>query len=269
MSMEKTLITYARDKAKFLGYNITTSWTTQMVKKGNIKRKRSNGIVQLLVPHEAWEAKMRQYGIIRVIKDKITGKEHWKILGRKELFRQMDIEILGRYNSEIRGLYNYYSLARNVSTLGRFASYMKYSMYKTFAGKYKSTVNRIKKRYYRGGKFCVEYMTKKGPKQRFIFDGPLVCKLKSCKAKLPWIENVEVLPAYKKYDKPNTLSTRLKKRRCELCEKYTTTPEIHQVKKLKLLKGEHEWEKKMLEIRRKTLIVCPECHKSIHASELT
>ena len=269
LSLEKTLITYSHDKARFLGYDITTSWTDQGTKRGIHKGKKPNGIVQLLVPHEAWESKMRQYGVIRVIKDKITEKEHWRIMGRTDLYRCDDIVILMKYNAEIRGLYNYYSLARNASTLGNFASYMKYSMFKTFASKYRTTVNKIKDRYFYKGKFCVEYETKKGPKKMFIFDGPFECKMKPFQSKTPWIEQVEVMPAYKKYVRANSIVTRIKKRRCELCGEYTTEPEIHQVKKLKELKGETDWEKKMLEIRRKTLIVCPDCHKRIHADKLT
>ena len=40
-------------------------------------------------------------------------------------------EILSKVNSEIRGLYNFYSIACNVSTLNKFSSIMKYSMLKT------------------------------------------------------------------------------------------------------------------------------------------
>ena len=269
LSLEKTLITYAHDKARFLGYDITTSWTMQGTKRGIHKGKKPNGIVQLLVPHDAWESKLRQYDVIRVIKDSNTGKEHWRIKERSKLFRISDIAILMKYNSEVRGLYNYYALARNASTLSRFASYMRYSMYKTFAAKYKTTVNKIKTRYFHNGKFCVEYETKKGPKKMYVFDGPFECKMKPFQSKTPWMDQVEVMPTYRKYERSNNIAVRIKKRRCELCGAYTTEPEVHQVKKLKDLKGEADWEKKMLEIRRKTLVVCPDCHQRIHASKLT
>lgn len=43
-----------------------------------------------------------------------------------------DLEIITQYNSEIRGLYNYYRLAENVSNhMHRFAYFMYYSMLKT------------------------------------------------------------------------------------------------------------------------------------------
>ena len=52
---------------------------------------------------------------------------------------------------------------------------------------------------------------------------------------------------------------------CELCGKDCRNLEIHQVKKLKDLKGNSEWEIIMRKRRRKTLVVCPECHKQIHS----
>ena len=55
-----------------------------------------------------------------------------------ELINQTDIAILSAYNAEIRGLYNYYSLANDAYKIGRFANIMKYSMYKTFANKYRT-----------------------------------------------------------------------------------------------------------------------------------
>ncbi|MHC9416922.1 group II intron reverse transcriptase/maturase, partial [Clostridium perfringens] len=62
-----------------------------------------------------------------------------------------DLEILNIYKSQIRGLYNYYRLANNVSVLHKFYYHMKYSMYKTYAHKYKSTINKITNRFCKNG----------------------------------------------------------------------------------------------------------------------
>ena len=50
-----------------------------------------------------------------------------------------DLEILRTYNSEIRGFYNYYSIANNSSIINSFKYIMEYSMYKTYATKYRTT----------------------------------------------------------------------------------------------------------------------------------
>jgi len=41
-------------------------------------------------------------------------------------------------------LYNFYRLALNASVIGKFAYIMEYSMYKTFANKYKKSIGFIK-----------------------------------------------------------------------------------------------------------------------------
>ena len=66
---------------------------------------------------------------------------------RGKLVNHPDIEIITKFNAEIRGIYNYYRLANNVSVLGKFAHIMEYSMYKTFACKYRTTVRKIIDRY--------------------------------------------------------------------------------------------------------------------------
>ena len=104
------------------------------------------------MPHEKWGSKLLEYGAIRNNKDKVTHKEHWKAIHRPQLINRKDIEILSKYNSEIRGLYNYYSLACNVCATSKFASLMHYSMLKTFANKYRTKTRKIKKKYFRDGR---------------------------------------------------------------------------------------------------------------------
>jgi hypothetical protein len=63
------------------------------------------------------------------------------------------------------------------------------------------------------------------------------------------------------------LAAKLHAKTCELCGTYTKDVEIHQVKKLKDLTGQHGWEVVMRKNRRKTLAVCPACHREIHAED--
>ena len=130
MSPEKTLITHGHDKARFLGYDITIS-KNQAVKKtkGGVKRAY-NGRVVLLLPKEKWMGKLQEYRALNIQKDG-TGKEIWMPVARNGLQNKEPIEILAQFNGEIRGIYNYYRLARNVSVLNKFCYVMEYSMYKT------------------------------------------------------------------------------------------------------------------------------------------
>ena len=119
----------------------------------------------------------------------------------------------------------FYAIAHNVSVLGQFGGLMKYSMLKTLAAKYRTKVSKIRKRYERNGDIIVPFQTNSGEK--------------------------EVIRRYKnKY--------------CELCGKHDMNIEIHQIAKMSSLTGKWKWEKVMMKIRRKTLMVCAACHEAIH-----
>ncbi|MBO6252911.1 MAG: group II intron reverse transcriptase/maturase [Bacteroidaceae bacterium] len=262
LSDSKTKITHTTNRARFLGYDISISKSQEITKRQGRKVKGYVGAVKLYMPHEKWESKLREYGAIRIKKDKVTQKEHWKAIHRPKLLNRTDIDILSKYNSEIRGLYNYYSLACNVCAMSKFASLMHYSMLKTFANKYRTTANKIKQKYCKDGRFTVVYRTKSGTKESVFYRGPFVRK--DC----PSVKQADVLPSYKKYDKPNRLAAKLRSKTCELCGQYTNDIEIHQVKRLKSLNGVNEWERLMLKNHRKTLAVCPACHREIHGERL-
>ena len=258
LSDDKTKITHTSDRARFLGYDITISRGQYAKKrKDGFVMRTGTGAVKLLVPREKWVFKLHEYKAIKIIKDN-QGKERFKALHRGKLINKSDIDILSAYNSEIRGLYNYYSLANNSYIIGKFANIMKYSMLKTFANKYKTKVSKIKTRYVKNNIFTVEYSTKSGNKTSTFYSGGFKQKKKAITAQ------ESLLPHYHKYDKPNTLRNRIKLGICELCNKKTGSIVLHQVQKLKYLKGNNEWERLMIERRRKTLALCPKCHSEIH-----
>ncbi|MCQ6380015.1 MULTISPECIES: group II intron reverse transcriptase/maturase, partial [Bacillus cereus group] len=92
------------------------------------------------MPHEAWIKKLQKYQAIKMCADGT-----WKPQPRGYFQHNEDLEIITQYNSEIRGLYNYYRLAENVSNhMHRFAYFMYYSMLKTFASKYRTRTKQIR-----------------------------------------------------------------------------------------------------------------------------
>lgn len=260
LSAEKTKITNTAQCARFLNYDIYVSRSQDIKRLKNGKRQRVYyGVVQLRMPHEKWSAKLLELGAIRISKD-ASGKERWKAMPRGKLMNRTDIEILSRYNAEVRGLYNYYSLAGNVSTLNHFSSLMKYSMLKTFGSKYRCQVRKIKERYVKNGEFTVPYTTKAGPKEAIYYHAGFR------KQDKPQLGQVDILDIYKKYSKPNSLAARLRSKKCELCGAECGGLVMHQVKRLKDLTGQYEWEILMRKRHRKTLAVCPSCHAEIHNS---
>ncbi len=262
LSDAKTKITHTGERARFLGYDITVSRDQTVKKVGNGKEQRTHSyVVRLLVPREKWVGKLLEYNAMKIVTTG-NGAERFKALHRGKLNNRKDIDILSAYNSEIRGLYNFYSIANDAWKIGRFANVMKLSMLKTFATKYRTNVNQIKAKFTKKGQFTVVYETKSGMKEAVFYNNGFE------RQKGPSLfADVDVLPAYKKYDRVNTLRSRIKKGECELCGKKTDNIELHQVKRLKDLTGAEPWEALMLKRRRKTLAVCPSCHSIIHPDD--
>lgn len=262
LSMEKTLITNAKDKAKFLGYDITVSKRSKnFTKRKQGKFRNSEGIVKLYVPKEKWMKRLldNENMIIRVDE---TGKEIWSPVARSSFVNRAPVEIIGGFNSEIRGLYNYYSLASNVSVLNKYYYIMQYSMYRTFAAKYRCSMCKIIERYKKNGIFSMEYLTPKGQKKRieFYHNG----FKKQAPSNFAEIDNLSQPVTIYKF-KPKELIVRMLQGKCEMCDIYTDKIKVHHVAALKDLNPNKEWEAKMIKMRRKSLVVCEKCFAIIQS----
>ena len=185
-----------------------------------------------------------------------TGKEIWMPVARNGLQNKEPIEILAQFNGEIRGIYNYYRLARNVSVLNKFCYVMEYSMYKTIARKMRCSAAKVKKKYTRDRIFGIEYETKHGIKRAEFYHNGF---RKSAPSKL----DMDTTPDYRYSIRPKEVIARFMTGYCELCCKNELPVMIYQVKNLKSLSGNEPWEQFMLKKRRKTLIVCEDCYKTI------
>lgn len=260
LSEEKTLITHGNKMARFLGHDVTVSYQNKLTKdKHGTAKRTSNGDIRLYVPKEKWVNKLKE---LRVMKIESDGK--WKPMARAELLNVDDLEILATYNAEIRGLYNFYKYANNVSVLNKFHHIMKYSMLKTLAGKYKKSVYKICKKYNINGEFGITYQTKEGQKTRFFYNEGFK---KQTPSKINNNIEDDYFPITLKYMSTSSLIERLTASKCEWCKKEGPV-EIHHVRKLKDLKGKKRWEKVMIARKRKTIPLCKECHDDLHAGRL-
>lgn len=150
LSEEKTLITNARDKARFLGYHLYIR-QSNLAKRDSVGRLVRNytGRLVLEVSIETIRDRLLSYGAMKMTYHR--GHEVWKPTARYFMKDCDDLEILERYNAEIRGFYNYYCIANNSSILHRFKYIMEYSMYKTYATKYRTTKSHIIRKYKKDG----------------------------------------------------------------------------------------------------------------------
>lgn len=260
LSMEKTLITAAKDRAKFLGYDVTISRRSRdFVRREHNTSRRSEGVVKLYVPKEKWMNRLLDHENMVIRKD-IHGKEHWHPVARSSFVNRTPVEIIGGFNAEIRGLYNYYALANNVSVLNKYYYIMQYSMYHTFACKYRCSMGKVIEQHKKNGIFGIDYETPSGETKRieFYHDGFARREPRN-------YAEVDNLPKQVTYYRPHPkeLIVRMLRGTCELCGKTGSNVKVHQVKALRELDASTPWGAKMLKMHRKTLVVCDECFAEI------
>lgn len=258
LSEEKTLITNAQDKAKFLGYEIYVQRSESKVKNSLGRTNRMfNGNVRLHVSTEIARNKLLAMNAM-VIKQ-INGKEIWWAESRGFLTSLKEEDIIAQYNLEIRGFYNYYSIANNISAVGgTFGGIMKRSCIKTLAHKHNSTMRKEWKRYREGQDFVVRYMDNKGQEKcRVLYNEGFRRKQVNDYAECDHMPNTCFLPQA-------SLVERLKNGVCELCGNKAPLM-MHHVRTLSKLKADTEWNKLMLKKGRKTLAVCEKCNALIQS----
>lgn len=106
LSMEKTLITNSSQRAKFLGYEITVGSNESAYKVGAFFNRSARRNIRLFMPKEVIVKAINDRNMVRD-----TNAHEWKVDARPMLMNLSDLEIIGIYNAEIRGLYNYYQMA--------------------------------------------------------------------------------------------------------------------------------------------------------------
>lgn len=256
LSDEKTLITHAQDKAKFLGYEIfiRKSDAVKRNKDGVLKRD-FNGAVVLTLNSAVIQKKLTEYNALEV--RNIDGKDIWWSKPRRYMTPMKPEDILAQYNAETRGLYNYYSLAANVSKeCASFAFIMKMSMFKTLGWKLNTSARKVRQKYQKDKDFVIPYNDAKGKQKYRVFYNEGFKKRNA-----QFDVDYDKLPQTMYVPYPS-LVERLKDGRCELCGKEGKVV-MHHVRTLTKLKGNNEWEKLMLKRHRKTLVVCEDCNSMI------
>lgn len=260
LSEEKTLITHTGKSAKFLGYEITVTRDNHQRRdvRGCLRRTYGKR-VRLNVSMATLRDKLLEYGAMEI---KLrNGKEVWNPKCRSGLIFNDDLEILDRYNRETVGFCNYYLIANNCVVLHNFRYIMEYSMYKTFAGKYRSTVRKINKKYRCNRLFTVKYEQKGAIKSRTFYKT-------SFKRRTTAFNGSCDIEPYSIADVSRTnLTDRLKAEKCELCGA-TGKLIMHHVRNLKDLKGKESWERLMSARKRKTIALCPSCHRLRHLGKV-
>jgi hypothetical protein len=260
LSEPKTLITHATSQAaRFLSYEIRTQRANTKITRG---RRAVNGVVGLFVPRDVIRDRCARY------------LSKGKPALRGSLLHDEDYTIVAKYGSEYRGFVQYYLLAQDMFRLEKLRWVMETSMLKTLAGKHKSTVAKMARKY----KASID--TPDGPRTCFQVTvhreqgkKPLVARFGGIPLTRKRTAVVTDLNPIMATGKGNELIRRLVAGRCELCEGRIGL-QVHHIRKLADLNkpGRPErppWVYLMAKRKRKTLVVCEQCHQDIHAGRAT
>lgn len=270
LSEEKTRITHLENRIPFLGYQFH-KWDREKIRrvkyenhKHPLIKRTLSGAIKLEIPQKkiAEYVRKQKYGCLETLKSTHKGK----------LINNSEVEILYTYNTELRGFANFYNIANNYHHLDPLFHIAKYSFLKTLAGKNKSTVKktagRLKKHVQ--GELCLLVGNKKGEK-----NPKALVQLKHLPKKTGAIRTgnptIDIISNTRKYSSCTELERRLMANRCEACGRTDGIMEVHHIRKLKDIKKKRNidyLDRLMIERRRKTLILCYNCHHLHHERQI-
>jgi group II intron reverse transcriptase/maturase len=261
MSAEKTLVTHAATQAaRFLGYNVTVHHCdTAHDRRG---QRILNGGIGLRIPAEVVEERSKRY------------LKEGKPIHRNEFLADDDFSIVAHYQAEYRGFVQYYLLAENVAWLNKLRWAMEGSLVKTLAGKHKTSVSAIYRKYLakreteHGLHRCLQVTRERQGKP------PLVAIFGGIPLRRKKTATLQDGPTFPRFHAHHTveLITRLLANECEACGS-TENVEVHHIRKLKDLKTKGvnplDWKWHMATRQRKTLVLCRSCHHDLHNGRLS
>jgi hypothetical protein len=261
LSVEKTLITHATDgKAKFLGYEITVTRCETLISGDG--RRTTNGNIALLMPRKV------------AIKYRDRYYRKGKIAHRAELTPETDYTIVQRYQGVLQGLYNFYCMAVNVGNKKRM-TYLKWvletSLTKTLACKFKCKVSDIYRRYAADAldRKMLQVVIERPNKAPLVatFGGISFERIPEGKGVVDFQFGAVW---HQQANKRSEVVQRLLAGKCELCGIEGEPVQVHHIRKLADIdrpgrRPKAGWEKAMSARKRKTLVVCEDCQRRIHA----
>ena len=268
ISKEKSGITFASEGLIFLGYKISMpklsdSKTTFVNANGTeVTRKRHIGKPIFKVPVEK---------AIKFVSKKGYGSYVENTSTHRTYLQNFDeIEVIKQYNSELRGLIQYYKHAVNCkSVIGKVQWLWQYSLLKTIAAKHKCSVAQVFKQ--KIVKVKLDPTTKSKiwyvefeNKQFDVFNIRTIDYINMFYAKDTFVNDVEFTW---QISKRSSALRKLIANECEICgtTNTDTTIILHHPNQIRTIpKNIPEWERVNRMRNRKTIALCHNCHMRIH-----
>jgi len=260
-SQTKSGVKHQAETIRFLGYDISMRNTEKVIKVivhgQQCKRRTVKAQVTLTVP----EAKLQSFAA----KHEYGNWETLEARHRPFLSQTSDAEIALHYMAEMRGIAQYYAMAKNfTSALGKLRLLWIQSFLKTMGNKHKTSMQKVATMLNRGGYMAVRATGAKGQVREYK-----LFRLKDVKRGGIVDAKVDQQPLTFKYTQGSELLKRMDANKCEYCERKGGYFEVHHVRKLADMKeGKQPWEKLMIARQRKTLVLCVDCHHKLTAGKL-
>jgi group II intron reverse transcriptase/maturase len=269
-SEDKTKVALHTTGVRFLGYDLRTMGNTTYLRKVQRKNGRTytakmsgaTESVKLFIPPDKVSdfISKHRYGKLNNVKD-------WEGSVRPRLIHNGAYEILSQYNSELRGFCQYYKLANNYSLqLTLLTAIAERSLVDTLAGKYKTSRKSIYRRFTETTSLWGRRITvHESGKTVRLFRMRDVDRKSKTRSVADYDRVYNPMMNYTRTE----IVQRLNARVCEYCSKDYGHFEVHHIRKMAdISKGLEPWKQVMIARRRKTLVLCVECHDLLHAGKL-
>jgi len=262
ISEEKSGVRHSGEKARFLGYDITTyrmGWPRKMKIKGTYTVRRCGaGRIRLCVPEEK---------ILRFCQKNGYGSYgSFEARPRLALVNLRNTQILTIYNAELRGFANYYGLAQSAKrALQKLQSVWIRSFIRTLAVKHRCSKREVRRELkVAPGEYAItEQHNGKLRTTRFF----RLKDLHDYRALLPGLDSVPNTAQYRAIY--SELLTRMRANMCEFCGQRGGQVVVHHIGKMSdIADGTESWKELMRRRRRKTLVLCTCCHQLLHQGKL-
>ncbi|WP_227807041.1 group II intron reverse transcriptase/maturase [Mulberry dwarf phytoplasma] len=242
ISYDKSKIVPAHKGTKFLSYLIRVNPTASS--KNKSARKSLNGKTDIRIPKEEIDNRCQRW--VRVSKKKT------KIIHNSQLHYRDELEIIQSYKRIVEGIIRYFAYGRNLSQLIKLAYFAEYSCLMTIAGKYKTSIARVRKKLNRGqGTWGVKYTKKTKPRYetwpKYTWDR--IKRMRRYKD-----INPDIIPNPNTFLGRTRLTDRLKAEKCEGCQRIDNKLEIHHAKTVR----NRNWQSVMNKL---TMVLCKKCHR--------
>ena len=209
LSVEKTLITNAKQRVRFLGYDIK-KWRGERVRRirtpnGTVMTRTCTRHLALLMPRDRCYAFAREYG----------NPSGWQGTHRSHLICLSDLEILMTYNAEIRGFLGYYSLADNLKKVASKVLWLTTTSFlRTLAAKHRSSLMQEARRLKRGP---ARYVITRQARDGALREYELLASTKQLKRGKVTYAAIDLKPRVWTYRTRTELGQRLLAQECEWC----------------------------------------------------